>query len=77
MAGLGAKDCATVAADSDIQYGSSMRENCAQLCKDITSFLYSCYSDYAENYNFNKTWIWKGKINGEDVEVSCPKLAWE
>lgn len=75
-AGIGAKDCATISTDANIKSEWHI-ENCAQLCKDITSFLYSCYSDYAENYNFNKTWIWKGKINGEDVEVSCPKLAWE
>lgn len=73
-AGMIATDCATVTSDIETE---SRRKNCASYCNDITSFLYSCYSSYADKYNFKKTWVWKGKINGKDVEVSCPKLAWE
>jgi hypothetical protein len=39
-------------------------------CKDITSFLRECYSEYATYWNFNNTWLYNGT-------VSCPKLAWE
>lgn len=46
-------------------------------CTDITTFMKECYSDYAEYWNYNNTWTWKGTINGKEVSVSCPKLAWE
>ena len=51
--------------------------NIQSYCTDITTFMKECYSDYASYWNYNNTWTWKGTINGKDVSVSCPKLAWE
>lgn len=46
-------------------------------CTDITTFMKDCYSNYASYWNYNNTWTWKGTINGKEVSVSCPRLAWE
>lgn len=51
--------------------------NNQSFCTDITTFMKDCYSEYAGLWNFNNTWTWKGKINGKEVSVSCPRLAWE
>ena len=51
--------------------------NIQSYCTDITTFMKECYSDYASYWNYNNTWIWKGTINGKEVSVSCPRLAWE
>lgn len=64
------KDCCTIAS---AYKGTNTQSNCT----DITTFMKECYSDYAEYWNYNNTWTWKGTINGEEVSVSCPKLAWE
>jgi hypothetical protein len=67
----GITDCAT--AFSGSRYGS----NVMYCCTDITTFMKECYSEYAGLWNFNNTWTWKGRINGKEVSVSCPRLAWE
>lgn len=46
-------------------------------CKNITEFLKGCASEYAKYWNFDNTWTWTGEIDGKQVSVSCPKLAWE
>lgn len=46
-------------------------------CTDITTFMKECYSDYADLWNFSNTWTWKGNVDGKEVSVSCPRLAWE
>lgn len=46
-------------------------------CPDITTYMKSCYSDYASYWNFDNTWTWRGIVNGQEVSVSCPRLAWE
>ena len=46
-------------------------------CTDITTFMKSCNSDYASYWNFDNTWTWRGTVNGQEVSVSCPRLAWE
>lgn len=69
---LRAKDCATTVADKNERL-----TNCNTGCTDITDFLRSCYSEYADYYNFNNTWTWAGVVDGKTVSVSCPKLAWE
>lgn len=51
--------------------------NNQSFCTDITTFMKECYSDYASYWNYNNTWTWKGTINGKEVSVSCPRLAWE
>ncbi len=66
------EDCATVASK-----GNGYITTGKVSCKNITEFLESAYSEYAEYYNFNNTWIWTGKVDGKTVNVSCPKLAWE
>ena len=69
-------DCATaVATGWDNYYDNKI--NCQTSCTNITEFLETAYSEYAECYDFNNTWTWTGKINGSTVNVSCPKLAWE
>ena len=69
-------DCATVVATGwDSYYGN--KTNCQTSCTNITEFLQSAYSTYADYYNFNNTWTWSGKVNGTTKSVSCPKLAWE
>lgn len=65
------EDCCTITTTD--RTGTNTQSNCT----DITTFMKECYSDYAEYWNFNNTWTWKGTINGEEVSVSCPKLAWE
>ena len=64
-------DCATVFS------GSRSGSNVMYCCTDITIFMKDCYSEYAGLWNFNNTWTWKGEINGKEVSVSCPRLAWE
>lgn len=67
-------DCASIAPYSNDYIRGS---NCNLSCDNITEFLHSCYSNYASYYNFNNTWTWTGTINGQTVNVSCPKLSWE
>lgn len=74
--GLGVRynaDCATVCSYHGSYTGTNVKYNCT----DITTFLKECYSEYADYWNFNNTWTWKGTINGTEVSVSCPRLAWE
>lgn len=66
-----ASDCCTVANTS------AVGTNNASYCTDITTFMKECYSEYAEMWNYNNTWTWEGTVNGKNVSVSCPKLAWE
>ena len=65
-------DCCTVGA-----LGTSYGSNNQSYCTDITTFMKDCYSNYASYWNYNNTWTWKGTINGKEVSVSCPRLAWE
>lgn len=65
-----AKDCATTSATAS---GTNTVANCT----DITSHLRDAYSSHAEYWDFSKTWLWEGKINGQSVKVSCPRLSWE
>ena len=44
---------------------------------NIAQKMEDAYSDYAEYWNFNNTWTWKGTINGTSKQVVCPRLAWE
>lgn len=66
-------DCATVHS----YHGSYRGTNVRTSCTDITTFMKECYSEYASYWNYNNTWTWKGTINGKEVSVSCPRLAWE
>jgi hypothetical protein len=69
-----AEDCATIAnQDPNTTSGSNNKAKCL----DITTFLSECYSDYADYWDFNNTWVWTGTVDGKTVEVSCPRLAWE
>lgn len=65
-------DCCTVG-----ELLSSNGSNNQSYCTDITTFMKECYSEYASYWNYNNTWTWKGTINGKEVSVSCPRLAWE
>lgn len=74
--GLGVRnnaDCATVYSHHGSYIGTNVKYNCT----DITIFLKECYSEYADYWNYNNTWTWKGTIDGKEVSVSCPRLAWE
>lgn len=51
--------------------------NCTSDGDNFSEFLQGCYSDYADYWNFNKTWTWTGKVNGQSRSVICPRLAWE
>ena len=44
---------------------------------NIAQKMEDAYSEYAEYWNFNNTWTWKGTINGTSKQVVCPRLAWE
>ena len=66
-------DCATVHPAHRSIYGTNVKYECT----DITTFMKDCYSDYASYWNYNNTWTWKGTIDGKEVSVSCPRLAWE
>jgi hypothetical protein len=35
------------------------------------------FSEYADYWDFNNIWIWKGKVNGTSKQVKCPRLYWE
>lgn len=65
------RDCCTVANTS------VSGTNNASYCTDITTFMKECYSEYEELWNYKNTWTWKGTVNGKNVNVSCPRLAWE
>ena len=65
------EDCCTVA-NTD-RRGTNIKGNCT----DITSFLRDAYSEQADLWDFKNTWTWSGKVNGKQVQVSCPYLAWE
>lgn len=69
-------DCATIS-DVGASYNYSTLINSTVKCKDISVALKENYSNYASDWNFHKTWIWEGTIDGEPVKVSCPRLAWE
>ena len=59
-------DCATVHPARGSNYGTNVKHSCT----DITTFLKECYSEYADYWNYEDTWLHNGT-------VSCPKLAWE
>ena len=44
---------------------------------DVSQTMFEFYSKYAEYWNYKNTWIWNGEVNGEQVSIPCPKLAWE
>ena len=69
---IDAIDCASVFR----QTGGDLN-NCSAPCLNITDFLRSCYSEYADSYDFNRSWTWTGIVDGEQISVSCPKLTWE
>ncbi|MBQ2027292.1 MAG: carboxypeptidase regulatory-like domain-containing protein [Alistipes sp.] len=50
---------------------------CTSTSNNFSEFLQSCYSAYAGYWNFDKTWTWSGKVNGQNRTVTCPRLAWE
>ena len=71
---LTAIDCATTSQTSSTnKYSKNVKTD----CKDITTFLKECYSEYATYWNFNSNWTWEGTIGGAQVKVTCPKLSWE
>ena len=66
-----------------IRYCASVMEelhdvsDCTSTGSNFAEFLHSCYSQYADCWNFNKTWTWSGKVNGQSRSVVCPRLSWE
>lgn len=44
---------------------------------DVSKTMSEFYSKYAEYWNYKNTWIWNGEVNGVQVSIPCPKLAWE
>ena len=44
---------------------------------NITQKMEDAYSEYAQYWDFNNTWTWKGTVNGASKQVVCPRLAWE
>lgn len=68
-------DCATVGAIStEYEYNN---KNTKASCTDVTAFLQDSYSQYLKYWNFQKSWVWRGEIDGKTVEVKCPLLLWE
>ena len=65
-------ECATITSSSN----ASASKN-ALNCTNITKAMKQFYSEYAEYFNFNRTWTWTGEVNGKTRNVSCPKLYWE
>lgn len=45
--------------------------------ENITTYLKDSYSQYADYWNFNNTWVFEGKMNGTNQKISCPRLSWE
>lgn len=71
---LRAVDCATI---NQTSTRSGYSNNVKIECKDISTFLKECYSQYASYWNFNSNWTWEGTIGSAQVKVNCPKLSWE
>lgn len=67
----GLTDCATVFS------GSASDGNVMYNCTDITTFIREAYSKHVDLWNLNNTWTWTGTVDGKEVSVSCPRLAWE
>ena len=44
---------------------------------NIAQTMFEYYSDYSKYWNYNNTWTWHGNVNGTQVSIPCPKLAWE
>lgn len=65
-------DCFTI----DDTLGGTDKNNCNTNCTndDIVNYLRDAG---ANNWNFSKTWTWKGLINGESQSAICPCLNWE
>ena len=70
-------DCLTVKASCTPYVTNVYGTNIQGYCTDITTYMKECYSDYASYWNFDNTWTWRGIVNGQEVSVSCPRLAWE
>jgi hypothetical protein len=68
------EDCVSIAKDNN---SPSYFTNCTLSATNVTSAMQNCYSDYADYWNYNKTWTWTGKVNGQSRSISCPRLAWE
>lgn len=68
------EDCVSIAKDNN---NPSYFTNCTLSATNVTSAMQNCYSDYADYWNYNKTWTWTGKVNGQSRSISCPRLAWE
>lgn len=71
ISGYYGKECATTASSK------ASASNNALNCTNITTAMKQFYSEYAEYFNFNRTWTWTGEVNGKTRNVSCPKLYWE
>lgn len=67
------EDCASVAKDGNTYYFT----NCTTSATNIAEAMQSCYSQYADLWNFSNTWTWTGNVNGQNRTVTCPRLAWE
>lgn len=44
---------------------------------NVSQTMFEFYSEYAKYWNYNNTWTWNGWVDGKEVSISCPKLAWE
>lgn len=58
---------------------SADTKNCYHVSQydDIATKMRDEFSDYADYWNFDNTWVWKGVIDGKSKEVICPRLFWE
>lgn len=44
---------------------------------NISTKMKNEYSEYAEYWDFNNNWTWKGVVDGVSKSVVCPRLSWE
>lgn len=44
---------------------------------NIAQVMREYYSSLSEYWNYDNTWTWTGEVDGKQVSVLCPKLAWE
>lgn len=68
----GSGDCKYSACTASTRYSGTNKGK----CRDITTFIKELYQN-GDYWNFNNIWTWTGTIDGDQVNVSCPRLAWE
>lgn len=65
--------------EENINTSSYRMKECTSVYEtnNVSQTMLEFYSQYANYWNYKNTWIWNGEVNGKQVSIPCPKLAWE